>query len=126
VNGTEAKMTQSLEDYLETIYRLITENRVAQVRDIAKSLAVTMPSVVKAIRELMKLGLATHEPYGGVDLTPKGKRVAKSVLSRHRLLRSFLMKLGVGQRMADRDACLMEHILSAETMDKIRIFTEKH
>jgi Mn-dependent DtxR family transcriptional regulator len=36
------------------------------------------------------------------------------------------MKLGVGQRMADRDACLMEHILSAETMDKIRIFTEKH
>ena len=124
--GTETTMTQSLEDYLETIYRLITENRVAQVRDIAKSLDVTMPSVVKAIRELMKLGLATHEPYGGVDLTTKGKRVAKSVLSRHRLLRSFLMKLGVGQRMADRDACLMEHILSAETMDKIRIFTEKH
>lgn len=119
-------MTQSLEDYLETIYRLITENRVAQVRDIAKSLGVTMPSVVKAIRELMKLGLVTHEPYGGVDLTAKGKRVAKSVLSRHRLLTSFLMKLGVGQRMADRDACLMEHILSAETMDKIRIFTDKH
>ena len=119
-------MTQSLEDYLETIYSLIAENRVAQVRDIAKSLGVTMPSVVKAIRELMKLGLVTHEPYGGVDLTVKGKRVAKSVLSRHRLLRSFLMKLGVSQRMADRDACLMEHILSAETIDKIRIFTEKH
>ena len=60
MNGTEALMTQSLEDYLETIYRLITENRVAQVRDIAKSLGVTMPSVVKAIRELTKLGLATH------------------------------------------------------------------
>jgi len=126
VTGLERHMTQSLEDYLETIYSLIAENRVAQVRDIAKSLGVTMPSVVKAIRELMKLGLVTHEPYGGVDLTVKGKRVAKSVLSRHRLLRSFLMKLGVSQRMADRDACLMEHILSAETIDKIRIFTEKH
>ena len=126
MTGLERHMTQSLEDYLETIYSLIAENRVAQVRDIAKSLGVTMPSVVKAIRELMKLGLVTHEPYGGVDLTVKGKRVAKSVLSRHRLLRSFLMKLGVSQRMADRDACLMEHILSAETIDKIRIFTEKH
>lgn len=119
-------MTQSLEDYLETIYNLIVEHRIAQVRDIAKSLGVTMPSVVKAIRELMKLDLATHEPYGGVDLTAKGRRVAKSILARHKLLSNFLTKLGVSQRMAERDACLMEHILSAETLDKIRLFTGKH
>jgi DtxR family Mn-dependent transcriptional regulator len=61
-----------------------------------------------------------------VDLTPKGKRVAKSILGRHTLLRDFLTKLGVGSKMADRDACLMEHILSAETLERIRIFTEKH
>ena len=34
------------------------------------------------------------------------------------------MKLGVSRRNADKDACLMEHILSAETIDRIRSYTE--
>ena len=119
-------MTQSLEDSLETVYLIILDGRVAQVRDIARALGVKMPSVVKAIRELMRLELAVHEPYGGVDLTQKGKRLAKSILGRHTLLRQFLKKLGVSEAMADRDACLMEHIVSSETLERIRIFTEKH
>ena len=119
-------MTQSLEDYIETIYVLIEGNHPAQVRDVAKLLNVKMPSVVKAIRELKKLGLATQEPYSPINLTPKGERVAKLVLGRHKLLRSFLVKLGVNRRIADRDACMMEHILSAETLEKIREYTEKN
>jgi DtxR family Mn-dependent transcriptional regulator len=119
------KMTQSLEDYLETIYVLISEDRPAQVRDVAKLLNVKMPSVVKAIHELKKLDLVTQEPYANIELTAKGLRLAKLVLNRHKLLCSFLVKLGVSRRTADKDACLMEHILSAETLDKIRIYTEK-
>ena len=119
-----AAMTQSLEDYLEAVYMLISENRSAQVRDVARMLAVKMPSVVKAIRELKKLGLVTQEPYSAIELTAKGSRVAKLVLNRHKLIRSFLMKLGVSRRNADKDACLMEHILSAETIDRIRSYTE--
>ena len=118
-------MTQSLEDYLETVYLLISEGRPAQVRDIARSLGVTMPSVVKAIRELMRLELVVHEPYHDIDLTSKGRRLARMVLNRHELLREFLIRLGVSRQVADRDACTMEHILSAETLDRIRIFTEK-
>ena len=93
--------------------------------DVAHQLNVKMPSVVKAIRELKRLGLVTQEPYAAIELTAKGTRVARSVLGRHTLLRSFLVKLGVSDRNADRDACLMEHILSAETLDKIRDYTEK-
>ena len=119
-----ATMTQSLEDYLEAVYILISENRPAQVRDVAKMLAVKMPSVVKAIHELKRLGLVTQKPYAAIELTVKGARVAKHVLNRHTLLRSFLMKLGVSRRNADKDACLMEHILSAETIDRIRSYTE--
>ena len=117
-------MTQSLEDYLEAVYRLISENRPAQVRDVAQMLSVKMPSVVKAIRELKKLGLVTQKPYSNIELTVKGGRVARQVLSRHTLLRDFLMKLGVSRRHVDKDACLMEHILSAETIDRIRSYTE--
>lgn len=116
-------MTQSLEDYLEAIFNLSqVRKEQAQVRDIAKLLGVTMPSVVKAIRELMRLGLVLHEPYAGVELTEKGRRLAKMIQSRHLLLRDFLVSLGVSPLMADKDACMMEHVVSAETIDKIRLY----
>lgn len=120
-----SEMTQSLEDYLESIYMLIEAGKSAQVRDVARRLSVKMPSVVKAVRELKKLGLVTQEPYSNIELTQKGVRVAKHVLSRHTLIRAFLIKLGVSRANADKDACLMEHILSAETIDKIRLYTER-
>ena len=120
-----SEMTQSLEDYIEAIYMLIDTGKPAQVRDVARIVSVKMPSVVKAIRELKSLGLVEQEPYSNIELTEKGVRVARKILGRHTLLRTFLMKLGVGRANADKDACLMEHILSAETLERIRLYTEK-
>lgn len=117
-------MTQSLEDYIETVYVLTQSKHGAYVHDVAKKLNVKMPSVVKAIRELKDLGLVTQEPYEAILLTRKGTQVAKLVLGRHMLLRKFLIKLGVSEVNADRDACRMEHILSAETIEQIRLYTE--
>jgi DtxR family Mn-dependent transcriptional regulator len=117
-------MTQSLEDYLEAVYLLSKDGEGACVRDIAGFLDVKMPSVVKAMRELKKLRLVDQQPYGPVLLTEKGTRLARHVLGRHTLLRDFLVKLGVSRDTADRDACLMEHGLSVETLDKIRFYTE--
>lgn len=119
------RMTQSAEDYLEAVHVLIASGRPAQVRDVANMLSVKMPSVVKAVSELKKLGLVTQEPYCPIELTEKGRRVARLVNDRHNLLKRFLEKLGVSSKIADKDACLMEHILSAETLDKIRIYTEE-
>jgi DtxR family Mn-dependent transcriptional regulator len=115
-------MTKSSEDYIETIHVLIGETGRARVRDVAKTLNVKMPSVVKAISELKKLELVTQEPYGDILLTDKGRRCATLILGRHTLLRAFLEKLGVSAKIADKDACLMEHILSAETLDRVRDF----
>ena len=124
-NANHGSMTQSLEDYLEAVYVLVEENGSAQVRDVARLLSVKMPSVVKAIHELKKMELVVQKPYGPIELTATGEGIARLVLNRHELLRSFLVKLGVSRRTADKDACLMEHILSAENLDKIRIYTEK-
>lgn len=119
-------MTQSLEDYIEAVYVIASEADCGEacVGDVARLLKVKMPSVVKALHELKKLELVIQKPYSGIRLTAKGARVAKTVLNRHTLLREFLVSLGVGRRTADRDACLMEHILSAETIDRIRIYTQ--
>jgi DtxR family Mn-dependent transcriptional regulator len=118
-------MTKSLEDYIETIYVLIKEKGAARVRDVAADLHVKMPSVVKAMAELKKLELVIQEPYGDIELTAKGRKVATGVLTRHTILKAFLLKLGVTEQVADNDACLMEHILSAQTMDRIRDFLGK-
>ena len=115
-------MTKSMEDYLEVIHVLIRDRRVARVRDVAASLNVKMPSVVKAIGELKKLELVRQEPYGDIELTEKGARLAAMILARHTVLKAFLLKLGVSDENAEKDACLMEHILSAETMERINEF----
>ena len=117
-------MTKSLEDYLEEIHVLIRDKGLARVRDVALALHVKMPSVVKAIGELKKLGLATQEPYGDIELTEEGARLAAQVLGRHTRIKAFLLKLGVGEANAEKDACLMEHILSAETMERMQEFLD--
>ena len=116
------KLTQSLEDYLEMVHMLRLANGLARVKDIAAALGVKMPSVAKAMVELKKMGLVRQEPYSGVELTEEGERVAAMILNRHILLKGFLIKLGVSEAIADKDACCMEHILSAETLEKIEEF----
>jgi len=119
-------VTNSLEDYLETIYLLAQANGAARVRDVAAALHVKMPSVIKAILELKKLGFVVQEPYGAAELTKRGKEAAKQILGRHTLLKTFLKQLAVSDANAEQDACAMEHILSAETLARIADFVKAH
>jgi Mn-dependent DtxR family transcriptional regulator len=117
------QLTQSREDYLETIYELIEENTVARVKDIAGKLNVRKPSVHSAINELKKYGLVEQEPYGYVTLTELGMEEAKKVVRRHEILREFLLLLDVSLEVAEHDACAMEHLLSQETYEAIEKFS---
>ena len=47
------------------------------------------------------------------------------MLGRHTLIKKFLRQLGVGEINAERDACLMEHDLSMETIERIRKAVDK-
>ena len=117
-------MTNSLEDYLETIYLLVQANGHARVRDVALSLHVKMPSVIKAVLELKRLGFVVQEPYGAVELTPAGSAAASQILGRHTLLKEFLLLLKVADATAEKDACAMEHFLSSETLARITDFVK--
>ena len=119
-------MTNSLEDYLETIYLLVQANGHARVRDVALALHVKMPSVIKAVLELKKQAYVTQEPYGAVELTESGASAARQILGRHTLLKEFLLLLKVAEETAEKDACAMEHFLSAETLSRITEFVKAH
>ena len=113
-------MTKSLEDYIEVVYVLIHEKNRARVRDIATTLKVKMPSVVKGISELKKLELVTQEPYGDVELTAKGRRIATMILNRHNKIREFLMLLGVSRRRRHRDHGYPHDLPSGTRKHRIR------
>lgn len=118
-------MTQSLEDYLEMISFLADEGAV-RVTDIAVRLKVSKPSVLNALKALERQGLLQHAHYGTVQLTEKGIAGAEAIRERHRFLTIFLRDvIGVSPETAEKDACTMEHFLSEETLQKIRLLSQE-
>ncbi len=119
------ELSQTLEDYLETIYLLVRDKKVARVRDIAAARGVKPGSVTPAMRRLASLGLIDYERREYIDLTPEGEVVARRTLARHQLLRRFLVDvLRVDEAVAAEDACAMEHHLSDQSMEKLSRFFE--
>jgi len=120
------ELSASIEDYLEAILVLSEAHGAVRVTDIAKKLDVAKPSVTAAVNTLKEMGLVTQERYGKVYLTPSGREHAVRIKRRHNALRAFLTEvLGVSEDVADKDACLMEHAISPETMEKLMLFLEK-
>jgi DtxR family Mn-dependent transcriptional regulator len=118
-------MTQSLEDYLEMVSFLSDDGEV-RVTDIASKLKVSKPSVLTALKILEEQGLLEHERYRTVILTEKGKLQAAEIRDRHDFLTAFLRDtVGVSAKIAEEDACKMEHILSEETLKKMKLLAMK-
>lgn len=116
----DERLSESLEMYLEAIDSIRERGAKGRVTDIARVLSVSKPSVHTALHELERRGLVVHEPYGDVALTPAGLDHAAEIRRRHELLTRFLRDfLGVSPETAERDACRIEHYLSAETIEKI-------
>ena len=119
------KIQESGEDYLETILLLEHQNGSVRSIDIANELNFSKPSVSRAMSILRKAGLITMDKSNLIYLTEAGRKRAESVYERHCLISRFLNRiLGVSQEVADTDACRIEHIISAETFEKIKAYVE--
>jgi DtxR family Mn-dependent transcriptional regulator len=119
------KYSPSEENYLETLYVDHLENKVSRVKDVAQALDVKMPSVVAAIRSLAEKGLVEQEKYGHIELTETGIKVGKDVYERHKLLYAFFNEvLGLDSKVAEKDACLIEHCLSVQTRERLSMMVK--
>lgn len=120
-----AEQSASMEDYLEAIAILAEKGGPVKVTEIAKALGVKKPSVTSAVVKLSEAGLVKHKRYGQVELTPEGEEIARDVYQRHETLRHFLLEiLNIDPKVAEEDACRMEHSLSATSLDRLAKFLE--
>ena len=115
------KIHESGEDYLETILLLSRKNGSVRSIDIANELKYTKPSVSRAMSILKEAELIQVEKNGSIILTETGLKKAQDIYDRHKVITQFLINvLGVSHKTAEKDACRMEHIVSEETLHKIK------
>jgi DtxR family manganese transport transcriptional regulator len=111
-----AQAAAVLEDYVELIADLLATGGEARPIDIARRLGVSHPTAVKSIGRLKREGLVTAKPYRGVFLTDAGHALAARVRSRHRLVVTLLVAVGVPPEDAEADAEGIEHHVSEATL----------
>lgn len=114
-------MTSAVEDYVLAVYRLWANGEPVQVTRIAEELKVAPASVTEALGRLRTMGLLA--PGRRVELTEAGRRLARSVASRHRLVERFLVDvLGFGWDEVHDEAHRLEHALSPRVAERLDAF----
>ena len=121
-------MLESGEDYIETIYRLKKRNGIVYSIDVARELGFSRPSVSRAMGILKDEDYITMDEVGKeINLTEKGRKKAVEIYDKHKTLTSFLRKVaGVSEKIAEADACRIEHIISASTFRGIKNYMKSN
>lgn len=111
----------TLEEYLETIYKLAIEGTVRPTQ-IAEAMGVSAPTVTATLKRLETHGLITREGTS-VVLTEEGVARSVDVVRKHRIAERFLVDiLGLDWEEAHQDACLLEHALSPRVLEALEAY----
>jgi DtxR family transcriptional regulator, Mn-dependent transcriptional regulator len=111
----EKELSENVEEYLETIYRITQKSPLAKTGEIARHLELSPPSVTEMTKRLQEMGYVEYEPYRGVSLTQKGRDHAARLLRRHRVVQAFLEQvLGMEKEEAHEWGCKLEHVVPVE------------
>lgn len=127
-------LTEKMEEYLEALFKLSCEDNPLTPTRLAEYMKVTPPTALDMLRRLEKEGYIRYQGPGPgkgrragpgkarrtIVLTPKGERVARTLIRRHRLSERFLTDmLGLDWESAHREACRLEHVISPEVEEKL-------
>lgn len=111
---------EARDDYLEAILQITEVKGFCRSIDIAEALDVSKPSVSVAVGKLVDSGLVTMDEEKLLRLTEEGRALAEFTYSKHQYLKAFLLSVGVEEDAAEKEACGLEHAISAETFRKIK------
>jgi DtxR family transcriptional regulator, Mn-dependent transcriptional regulator len=86
-------LTQAIQEYLESLYWLGEAGIDRTPTNLARALQKSPPSITEMVRRLEGEGLVARGPGKRIALTEEGERIARHVVSRHRLVEAFLVKV---------------------------------
>ncbi len=112
---------EARDDYLEAILMITQEKGHCRSINIAETLDVTKPSVSVAVGKLIEAGLIRMDENKLITFTPEGRELAEQTLAKHNYFKDFLIHAGVDEETAEREACAMEHGISQESFEKLRV-----
>ncbi len=119
-------MYESGEMYLETILLLTRENANIRSIDVAKELDFSKSSVSRAIGLLKEDDYISISPEGFIELTQKGLVKAENIYDKHTLLARFFKDvIKVSPKVAEEDACKIEHFISDETFNCLKKYMDR-
>ena len=121
-----AHQSEVAEDYVEMIAELIAETGEARSVDLAARFGVTSPTVNAIIQRLRREDLVETRPYRSIFLTAAGQALADEARDRHRIVRDFLLTIGLPETIAEEDAEGIEHHVSPETLAVFAKITDKN
>ena len=114
------KIYESAEDYLEMILVLKRKKGSVHSIDIAHEMNFSKPSVSIAMKKLREDNLITINNSREIDLTPAGREIAERIYERHVVISQILMKIGVEETTAVKEACRIEHVISQDSFEKLK------
>lgn len=113
-------VTQSGEDYLETILMLQKKKGMVRSADLARHMGFSKPSICHAVKVLKQGGFLTMDGDGCLHLTDVWRKVAESIYEKHQFFTDSLIEMGVDPKQAEADACRIEHVISEESFQKLK------
>ena len=121
----ENGLTHSAAHHLLAIIELKEKRGYARVTDVARCLHITTGSASTNLKILRQKKLVIEDDNRFLSLSEEGEQLAKFVLARKGLfLRFFREILGVSEEQADIDSCKIEHLVGAETTQKLQKFLD--
>src|SRR5229473_1995604 len=99
--------------YLEAIFYIWNEGEAVRSARLADWLGVSRPTVTVALRRMSRDGMVRLNAHKEIELTAKGRRMAESIVRRHRIMERWLTDaLGFDWVTADTEAARLEHAVS--------------
>jgi DtxR family transcriptional regulator, Mn-dependent transcriptional regulator len=113
--------TETIENYLKTIYNLSSGNTcVVGNQKLADKLSINPASVTEALRKLHELKYVIYEKSYGTRLTAAGAKMALGIVRRHRIWETYLAKeLGFGWDEVHEIAEELEHVKNDKLINKL-------
>ena len=119
-------LNESGEMYLESIYVLCQKSGAVRSIDVAEFMNFSKPSVSRAVGLLKEKGYITVDKDGTISLTAEGSTLAKNIFERHTIITKVLTAMGVEETIAADDACRIEHVISPQSFEAMKVFLEKN